>query len=531
MKHLKMCVFVLVLLISKNGFSSYKVCGQKTSSTGYVSTQCFTFKGECDDGRALTAFEWYFPGGWTCKDLGIVVGDDGTAQSSRSKSSAFGDDGSVHLIRSQDGSAYVTVDGEKAQIRSDAHLEFIKNLEQETARGRVNIQTIQSQIDMFLETDNGFVSDARLKEFSMELGVAIEVEGSPNPGVDSGTGRPSASVPDNATSVETKTVKKDNSGAYVSRRANECSLPDCSCRVVSSSGDSLCEGGTEEETAAGIHFCKCGKFGASSAQAGGTGGDFTAGNSLGASARPAAGQQGRGTPETCVAEYEAAIGTEVFFRPDRKITGVWKAKPGPRTRFQKPGAIVADANGCLYGCTGNVWEPLDCPGRDFSNPETYPLNFKMAAPCGSTNTFSLAWHRLNESRGGAIEATPQEVPLSRFALIQQTSRPMENHDPGDEPTTRQVVCHVDENPNGMFPKLRCCSFETQPTDPGPGMSPINAPDPPLCTSVSQRSAAMPDVQDGSIVLRAADGKDYCLSPNGSFGACAAKRGINENGIR
>jgi len=42
---------------------------------------------------------------------------------------------------------------------------------------------------------------------------------------------------------------------------------------------------------------------------------------------------------------------------------------------------------------------------------------------------------------------------------------------------------------------------------------------------------MPDVQDGSIVLRTAEGEDFCLNPNGSFGVCPTDFGIKEKGIK
>jgi hypothetical protein len=366
--------------------------------------------------------------------------------------------------------------------------------------------------------------------------------------------------------------------------ADACSLPDCLCRVVNASGDSLCEGGMEGETAAGVHFCKCGTFGPSSIQSGGGGGSFTAGNQggigqpgqhggdmnsvakprtpkptsthsvgettlqaqrlpnstptpsakgpVGASAQAASGQQVKGSSETCIADYELASDVEIFFRQDRKITGVWKAKPSSRSPFQKPEVIVADANGCLYGCTGNVWQSLDCPGEDFSNPESYPREFTMGASCSSTNTSGLAWRRMIESRGGFEQRSPQQASSSRFALAQPSSRPPAGNQQGAGPNLRQVYCWVEENEVAWW--LRCCDFTFQvlPVDPGPGLGTIQANDPELHVACSStNSTEMPEIQDGSIVLRTADGRDYCMNPNGSFGACATEFGIKEKGIK
>jgi hypothetical protein len=340
----------------------------------------------------------------------------------------------------------------------------------------------------------------------------------------------------------------------------------------------------EGETAAGGHFCKCGKFGPSTIQSNGGGGSFTVSDagatsqydhedggikpvakpttpkpkptytgSIGEtflqaqrqqistptpsvhgpaemSAQSAGGQQEKGTGETCIAEYELASGVEVFFRQDRTVTGVWRAKQDNGPKRDRPEYVFADANGCLYGCTGNVWEPLDCPGRDFSSPQTYPRDFKMGASCSSTNTTGRAWRRLNESRGVATVAPHQEVPLSRFALAQSTSRPPESHDQGGGPATRQVYCWVEEDEIAWW--LRCCefTFEVLPIDPGPGVSLINEPDTTIKCSPSS-GMEMPDVQDGTIVLRTADGKSHCLKPNGSLGACGSEFGIKEKGIR
>lgn len=247
MKQLKLSVFVLVLLIADSGFSFIYVCGNHTGTNGVTSMQCFAFSGKCDDEKNLAGLGELFPAGWMCAASGLAIQDTGN----------------VHLVSANDGGAYVVVKGERTPVGSDAFLVFVNRMQREKQNRRVNTKVMQDQFDAFLDADSGFVSDARMRELSAELGVPIEYEGSSRPRAEPGTGRGSASAVSNA-----------NSSA---RQPDECSLPDCSCRVVSASGDSLCEGGTEEETAAGVHYCKCGKFGASTAQTSGAGGDFTIG--------------------------------------------------------------------------------------------------------------------------------------------------------------------------------------------------------------------------------------------------------------
>jgi len=569
MNYLKLNLVIVVLFTCSFGFSTVRICGNHTYPDGHTSRVCVYFyakETKCDsaDMLAIVSQPGGFTGGWTCQsdNFGIASANGGDAS----------------LIRTPDGKAYLTVNGESTQVGSDALKEYIKKVQRETANMRVNTQAVQNSIDTFLDSDNGYVSDEKLKQASAELGVPIVVTRGWNPKDEPGYHQSKWS----GKAPQPMSSESPGSRQTVKIPADACSLPDCLCRVVSPSGASLCEGGLEGETAAGVHFCKCGTFGPSSIQSGGGGGSFTAGNQggigqpgqhggdmnsvakpktprptsthsvgettlqaqrlpnstptpsaqgpVGASAQAASGQQVKGSSETCIADYELASDVEIFFRQDRKITGVWRAKQDNGPKRDRPEYVFADANGCLYGCTGNVWEPLDCPGRDFSNPRTYPRDFKLGASCSSTNMSGLPWRPVNESRGRAMEAPPQEVPSSRFALAQPTSRPPVSHDQGGVPATRQVYCWVEEDEIAWW--LRCCdfTFEVLPIDPGPGVSLINEPDTTIkCSSSS--GMEMPDVQDGSIVLRTAEGRDYCMNPNGSFGACPTDFGIKEKGIR
>ena len=264
MRHVKLCAFAIVLLISGNGFSFIHVCGNHTGTDGVTSMQCFNFSGKCDDEKNLAGLGELFPGGWTCAMSGIAVQETG----------------SVHLIAAKDGSASVVVGGVRTPVGSDDFLEFVNRLQRENQGMRVNTEVLRGRFDAFLDTDNGVVSNARLKELSRELGVPIEYEGSSRPGVQPRTGRGAAAPGPASPSVQPKTSQAARTGPEDpgARRAKECSLPDCSCRVVNTSGDLLCKGGTEEETAAGVHYCKCGKFGAPSVQSVGAGGVFTVGS-------------------------------------------------------------------------------------------------------------------------------------------------------------------------------------------------------------------------------------------------------------
>lgn len=247
MKNLKWCVLVLVLLVSQNGFSWVRVCGSHTLPSGYVTVICQFTEGKCDDKANLEAFASFFKGGWTC-DPGTVAADAGN----------------ISLVKTGDGGAYTVVNGVQTDVASDAFMQFMQELGRETANWRISSQMIESRIDAFLETDDGYVSDARLKELSQMLGVPVTSEDSwiSKDVVSTRRGRPVAIAP----TSESRAPKIP---------ADSCSLPDCSCRVVSASGALLCDGGTEGVTAEGVHFCECGEFGPGTVQ-GGNRGDFTA---------------------------------------------------------------------------------------------------------------------------------------------------------------------------------------------------------------------------------------------------------------
>ncbi len=569
MKFLKLKLFIVVLFSSSFGFSTVRICGNHTYSDGHTSRVCVYFyakETKCDnaDMLAIVSQPGGFTGGWTCQsdNFGIASANGGDAS----------------LIRTPDGKAYLKASGETSEVGSDAFSEYVKKVRRETANMRVNTQAIQSGMDRFLDSDNGFVSDEKLQKLSAELGVPIVVSRGWNPKDEPGY---------HQTKWSGKAAQSATSGTPGTKQAmkipaDACSLADCSCRVVSASGASLCEGGMEGETAAGVHFCKCGKFGPSTIQSDGGGGSFTVSDagaigqydredggvkpvakpttpkpkptspgSVGEavlqaqrqqistptpsvqgaaemSAQSAGGQPEKGTRETCIAEYEAASGVEVFFRQDRTVTGVWRAKQDNGPKRDRPEYVFADANGCLYGCTGNVWEPLDCPGRDFSSPETYPGEFTLGAACSSTQTSGLAWRRVNVSRGGAMEAPLSTPPLSRFVLADEKSGSAQTDDPRDGSRRPVIHCWIYTRPGGWLPRLKCCifRFETLPNDTNT-MGTMEVED----CDINVKTQAAPDVQDGTIVLRTTDGRDYCLNPNGSFGACAMGFGIKEQGIR
>ncbi len=165
MKNLKLCMLFLIVFSCHNGFSAVYICGMHTNPhTGVSSKVCHTFfNHKCnEEGNFLDGVANLFPGGWTCYE--------GIAQK---------EDHNVHLISGNDGT-FVFVGSERVQITSDAFLEFLKKLRQDTANMRVSDQMIQNQIDAFLDTDSGKVSDARLQQLSMDLRVPIEFEGSGN---------------------------------------------------------------------------------------------------------------------------------------------------------------------------------------------------------------------------------------------------------------------------------------------------------------------------------------------------------------
>ena len=158
MKNLKMYALVVTLLVTSNGFSWVKICGNHTNpNTGHTQVHCYAGAGKCDDELLLVNATWFYPGGWTCID-GIAASNDEVFQ----------------LVKEIDGSAVAVVNGEQTPIISDAFIVFMKRMQKETAKRRVNTQTIQRMFDEFLSSDNGVVSDARLQQLSSEMRVPIE---------------------------------------------------------------------------------------------------------------------------------------------------------------------------------------------------------------------------------------------------------------------------------------------------------------------------------------------------------------------
>ncbi len=167
MKNLKWWVLVVSIFCSQNGFSTVRICGNHTYPDGHSAKVCHYFYAneiKCDNAEMLAIVSQGFPGGWTCQsdNFGIAT--------------TSGSD--VHLFRAGDGTAFVIANGKRTPVGSDAFTEFTKKMQLETANMRMNNQAIQDQFDAFLNTDNGYVSDARLQQLSMDLGVPIEVEGS-----------------------------------------------------------------------------------------------------------------------------------------------------------------------------------------------------------------------------------------------------------------------------------------------------------------------------------------------------------------
>lgn len=179
MKSLKWCVVVVVLLVAHNGFSTVLICGNHTYPDGHTARVCHYFYAKdtkCDsaDMLAIVSQPGGFTGGWTCKSANFLadINNDG-----------------LNLVRSQDGQAYFLVNGEKTQIASDALIDFMRQLNRQASNSRMNTENIRRQFEDFMDTDNGYVSDARLTEVSEALGVAITNESSLIPKNDAGRGR------------------------------------------------------------------------------------------------------------------------------------------------------------------------------------------------------------------------------------------------------------------------------------------------------------------------------------------------------
>ena len=87
--------------------------------------------------------------------------------------------------------------------------------------------------------------------------------------------------------------------------------------------------------------------------------------------------------------------------------------PGPKA----PDIIIADENGCLYGCTGNVWQPIDCPTeRSFSSPGTYPSTFLLTS---TEEGSEKKWFLVDETTIGEPLTKGPMLPISRFALVDE----------------------------------------------------------------------------------------------------------------
>ena len=79
-----------------------------------------------------------------------------------------------------------------------------------------------------------------------------------------------------------------------------------------------------------------------------------------------------------------------------------------------PDIIIADENGCLYGCTGNVWEPIDCPTeRSFSSSDTYPFTFLLTS---TEEGSEKKWFLVDETTKEEPITTGPMLPTSRFTL-------------------------------------------------------------------------------------------------------------------
>lgn len=102
---------------------------------------------------------------------------------------------------------------------------------------------------------------------------------------------------------------------------------------------------------------------------------------------------------------------QFFISADDAVRG------GVQKPIKAPDFIVADENGCLYGCTteGGVWEPFDCPEQTravASLPKTLTLQYNPEAKEGekrwaATGTINTATNRV---------AVGLMLPLSRFKL-------------------------------------------------------------------------------------------------------------------
>ncbi len=196
------------------------------------------------------------------------------------------------------------------------------------------------------------------------------------------------------------------------------------------------------------------------------------------------------TTQTCLAQFEAAVDVEVFVRADRKITGVWRVVPTRAASCRTPDYIISDVNGCLYGSTGDVWEPLDCPGSGFLSEGRLPRNFQVVGTAGDRAASGMIWRWVDPARTGARAPTAanESPPLASFVLAYQGGR-------GAIPTPateEKVVCWW-----VSWWQLYCETWEPAPI---PGI-------------------AANDISGGTIAIRLPDDSSLCLNPSGSSGLC------------
>jgi hypothetical protein len=81
---------------------------------------------------------------------------------------------------------------------------------------------------------------------------------------------------------------------------------------------------------------------------------------------------------------------------------------------QRPDFIIADENGCLYGCTSGVWQPIDCP-EETRDINKLPKTFTLQSVPNALPT-EKGWV-LVDNRAPVSPERTQKPPLSNFALL------------------------------------------------------------------------------------------------------------------
>jgi hypothetical protein len=199
-------------------------------------------------------------------------------------------------------------------------------------------------------------------------------------------------------------------------------------------------------------------------------------------------QPAGGTSQVCIARFEAAAEVEVVTRADRRVTGVWRVMESPSGSCRKPDYVISDVNGCLYGSTGDVWGPLDCPGSGFSIEGHLPMSFKMEGKVDARSASGTTWRWVDPTPTRAPAAAEESPPRSSFVLAYRGGR-------GAIPTPateEKVICWW-----VSWWQLYCETWEPAPI---PGI-------------------AAYDVSGGTIAIRLADDSSLCLNPSGSSGLC------------